>query len=71
MVTLECPRASDTTFELMPVTRPSVAKARRRPWKVNGGIASSLIKNRKFSVRVPGSTGDQVAAEKIIEELQS
>jgi len=59
------------TFELMPVTRPIVAKARRRPWKVNGGIASSLTKNRKFSVRVPGSTGDQVAAEKIIEELQS
>ena len=30
MVTLEWPRASDTTFGLMPATRPRVAKAWRK-----------------------------------------
>lgn len=58
IITLECPREIVTTFGFMTACDAIVAKTRRKSWKVSGGISSSLIKNRKFSVRVPISNID-------------
>ena len=38
MVTLEWPKASDTTFGFLPASNAKVAKAWRRPWKVRWGF---------------------------------
>ena len=58
IITLEWPRGIATTFGFMPACDAIVAKAQRKPWKVNVNISNSLINNRNFSVRVPSSNID-------------
>ena len=61
MTTLEWPRCSLTALAGIPLIRPKVAKAWRKPWKVSGGICRALVKAANSWVRRSGSTGEASA----------